>query len=672
MNYEGDAARKSVSERVLVLAPVGRDAAAIASVLDEAGHETRICANPTDCAACVQETVGALIMTEEALELPNASCMLDALKNQPPWSELPVTIFTSGGESRLGSLLDLAATAARSTTLLERPVGKATLLRSAQVALNFRRRQYQLRQLLEAQAHLAAIVTSSDDAIISKTLQGIVTSWNCGAERIFGYTAEEMVGQSILKLIPKEFSDEEDRILSRLKNGQRIDHYETIRVRKDGTRVPVSLTVSPMRDGSGRLLGASKIARDITERRLAEENLRLAKEAAEAASRAKDSFLAALSHELRTPLTPVLITTAALREDERLPDDVKTQLSMMERNVLLEARLIDDLLDLTRITHGKLAVRSETCDAHSILGLVVEIVQEEVREKAIVITLDLAAKNHFLSGDPARLQQVFWNLLRNAVKFAPKSGHIRIETKDRPENRMCVAIRDDGIGFDAELAARIFEPFEQGADPRITHRGGLGLGLAIAHALVEMHCGSIRAESPGPGKGATFTVELPCAAVPEGAAFGTDGAHFGLKGRKGCSDRKMRLLVVEDHAPTSQVLGNLLIRDGHSVISAASLADARAAAAANHFDAVISDLGLPDGTGMELMKELHQRYGLHGIALSGYGMEEDLRRSREAGFTAHLVKPVDVNELRATVRQLAASLPDEDGSTAPEVTLAHL
>ena len=652
----GPAFDRLFDECVLIVAPVGNDAAAMGALLEEEGFETRICSGSTECAGRIVDGAGAVVLTEEAIEVSQMPELLDALQTQPAWSEIPVIILTSGGESRLARLLNVAAPAARAVTLLERPVSKSTFVRCLQVALSSRRRQYQVRDLLEAQARLAAIVTSSDDAIVSKTLEGIVTTWNAGAERMFGYSAAEMTGSPILKVIPAELQGEESVILARLKRGERIEHYETIRMAKDGRRIPVSLTISPIRSGDGKLMGASKIVRDITGRRAAEEGMRLAKEQAEAASRAKDNFLAALSHELRTPLTPVLMTAATLREDERLPEDVRAQLGMIERNVLLEARLIDDLLDLSRITHGKLALRSEPCDAHSIIALVIEIIRAEAREKEVEILLELSARHCRVVGDPARLQQVFWNLLRNAVKFTPPGGHIHIRSHDVASGgdpRFRIVVSDDGIGLDPDVAERIFEPFEQ-VGPSKTSTRGLGLGLAIARAIVDMHSGSIRAESPGPGKGSTFTVELPASISLENEPGVSMGLQPGAANPAPAVEpgRGMRLLVVEDHEPTLQVLTRLLTRDGHEVAGASTLAAARHAAAANRFDAVISDLGLPDGSGVELMMELRDQYGMRGIVLSGYGMEDDLRRSREAGFSAHLVKPIDVHDLRRALRQL--------------------
>ncbi|HEV7402596.1 MAG TPA: ATP-binding protein [Chthoniobacteraceae bacterium] len=401
--------------------------------------------------------------------------------------------------------------------------------------------------------------------------------------------------------------------------------------------------------------------RDITERRGAEEALRASmeeanrnRETAEAASRAKDNFLAALSHELRTPLTPVLMTASLLREDPALSPELRAQLAMIERNVALEARLIDDLLDLTRITRGKLALRAEPCDVHALIGLVVEVLGEEAREKQLALELELDAGRPGLTGDPARLQQIFWNLLRNAVKFTPAGGRIWIRSRNAgdAEPTICIDVSDTGIGFEPSAKQRIFQPFEQAA-PGPEHRfGGLGLGLAIAQAIVDLHHGTITAESPGPGQGATFSVCFPGAAALPAAAPASAGPAA-VRPDEFALDRPLRLLLVEDHLPTLEVLTRLLTRAGHHIVGASTLADARAAVERERFDAILSDLGLPDGTGLDLMRELRAQYGLRGVALSGYGMEEDLARSREAGFIAHLIKPVDVSELRRALRLLA-------------------
>jgi two-component system CheB/CheR fusion protein len=530
----------------------------------------------------------------------------------------------------------------------------------------------------EASRRLAAIIESSDDAIISKNLDGIITSWNAGAERLFGYKTDEIVGQSILLLIPPERQDEEPRILERIRRGERIDHYETVRRRKDGTLLDISVTVSPLKDKSGQIIGASKIARDITNRiqnerrrtaqymvanllagswsiqeagprvieavatvgnwiagsiwlrepaqdrlactitwhhempRLAEfaeisratvlqggqglsgralssgkpiwiedlandtnfprasaaqkahlksafafpliaegdevngvlelfspepvspdddllalvtslgsqiglfihrrqvdAELKRQKEVAEAANAAKDRFLATLSHELRTPLTPILIWAGGMINDPSLPREIDEGLQMICRNVELEARLIDDLLDLTRIARGKLRLHLRKSDAHSVLGHAMEIVRDEISSRKLKLSVELSASDHMILADESRLQQVFWNVLKNASKFTPGQGAVNVRTFNPAPQALQVEISDTGIGIEPQNLEKIFDAFEQGGGIR---REGLGLGLAISKAIVEMHHGSIRAFSEGPGKGARFVIDLQTAA----------------------------------------------------------------------------------------------------------------------------------------------------------------
>ncbi|HEX2853097.1 MAG TPA: ATP-binding protein [Opitutaceae bacterium] len=393
----------------------------------------------------------------------------------------------------------------------------------------------------------------------------------------------------------------------------------------------------------------------------ANEDLRNATGIAERANKSKDDFLAALSHELRTPLTPVLLAAAALREDMRLPPEVRDQLSMIERNVALEARLIDDLLDLTKISHGKLHLRSQPCDAHSLVSLAVDIVQDDARAKNIEIERVFTAHQSGLTAaDPARFQQVIWNLLRNAVKFTPQGGKISVRTSDEHQpngdNWLRIEVTDSGIGIDPAGLEQIFLPFDQGGLEGDHRFGGIGLGLAIARAVVLLHGGRITAQSLGPNHGATFVVELPGAIDPASRVTET-GSPFSGGPRDTAVNRRtavpLRLLLVEDHEATLQTLARLLRRDGHSVVTATTIAEGLAAAAANTFDLVISDLGLPDGTGGVLMEKLRDTYGLRGIALSGYGMEEDLARSLHSGFLTHLVKPIAIAELRRVLASVA-------------------
>ena len=383
---------------------------------------------------------------------------------------------------------------------------------------------------------------------------------------------------------------------------------------------------------------------DITERKRAEETLRLAMAEIEQGSRAKDDFLAALSHELRTPLTPVLMTAAALESDPALPIEVRDQLAMMRRNIELEAQLIDDLLDVTRISRGKLRIAPVAADLHELLGHTAEIVRSDGFSKQVRIVFALDAARHHALVDPTRLQQIFWNLFKNALKFTPTGGSITVSTRNDAEDWIFLSFEDTGIGISAEALPHVFNAFEQG-DISGSHRyGGLGLGLAISRAIVEVHGGTIRAESEGAGCGATFTLALATVDAP--AASPRASAPLFSPARA------LRLLIVEDHEATRTVLTRLLGRNGHHITSAGTMCEALAAFVAGHFDAVISDLGLPDGSGLEMIREMQSLRPVPAIALSGYGMEEDLRQTKEAGFFAHLVKPVHLDQLRVLLDQI--------------------
>lgn len=387
---------------------------------------------------------------------------------------------------------------------------------------------------------------------------------------------------------------------------------------------------------------------DITEKKNAELILREAKQAAEAANRAKDQFLAMLSHELRTPLTPVLMTIASLRRQPDLSEEFQADLEVLQRNVELEALLIDDLLDLTRITHGKLELHRDAVDIHNALDHSLAICAMELGEKNLQIQQQYEAREHFCWADAARLQQVFWNLVKNAIKFTAPGGSITLRTRNDEADRIIVSVSDTGIGIAPELLPRVFDAFEQGGREVTNQFGGLGLGLAISKRVVDMHGGTIRAESGGPGQGATFTVTL---AAMETSLLG-DTAVFLPTDQK--SAGPATILLVEDHEDTARVLRRILEHAGYAVAHAGTLARARELAAETRFDLVVSDLGLPDGSGMDLMRFLRRHHGLSGVALSGFGTEEDVAASTEAGFAEHLTKPVDWPQLRDAVERLLA------------------
>jgi PAS domain S-box-containing protein len=373
-----------------------------------------------------------------------------------------------------------------------------------------------------------------------------------------------------------------------------------------------------------------------------------ARAAAEAASEAKDAFLAALSHELRTPLTPVLMTAASLEADPTLPEAARRELALLRRNVELEARLIDDLLDITRIVRGKVELKPDVVDVHAVLAAALDICRADMAAKNLHLVEDLQARQSHVHGDAVRLQQILWNLIRNAVKFTPAGGRIIVRSSNDGGAQLRLDVSDTGIGIDADAIAKIFTPFEQ-ADRLITRRfGGLGLGLTISKRLAELHDGTLLAQSDGRDRGATFVLMLPVAAAEAAAA--TAAPKTAAPANHDAA-RSLHILLVEDHEDTRRSMARLLGRK-HVVTDVDSIATALQAAATQPFDLVISDLGLPDGSGLDLMRQLKQQYGLQGICLTGFGMEDDLLRSADAGFCRHLTKPVDLGKLEATIETI--------------------
>lgn len=424
----------------------------------------------------------------------------------------------------------------------------------------------------------------------------------------------------------------------------------------------------------GRTLGAITLVHAESGRRYSESDVRLAEELAgraaiavdnailygqaeqarveaESANRAKDQFLAVLSHELRTPLNPILISVQSLESDTSVPAHIRPLMEIVRRNIELEARLIDDLLDLTRITRGKLKLNYERVDIHAVVGLVLGLAAGAIETKNLVVKCELAAADSTITGDSARMQQVIWNLLQNAVKFTPAGGLIRINTSNDSRGHLRIDIIDSGIGMEPDVLQRIFDAFEQGETTPLRKFGGLGLGLTISKALIEMHDGTLSASSAGVNRGATFTIGLNTQ-ITEGMNQTTNKTVDGTG-----TDRAggaIRILLVDDHEDTNMVLKLLLQRKGYQVFTAHDVRSALEVAAANEFDVLVSDIGLPDGSGLELMRALLERYAIKGIALSGFGMEDDIRRSREAGFSEHLVKPVNPQRLQEVIQQVSA------------------
>ncbi|MGB8352922.1 MAG: ATP-binding protein [Chthoniobacteraceae bacterium] len=397
-------------------------------------------------------------------------------------------------------------------------------------------------------------------------------------------------------------------------------------------------------NGSEFPLDLAVMAKRVT---LHAQELERARQQAEAANRAKDEFLAVLSHELRTPLTPALASASYLESATDIdPAELRQALSLIRRNIELEARLVDDLLDITRISKGKLEVHHSTIDLHETVHHAADMCRSSALNKQIDLTVDAGAAEHYVRGDGARLAQVFWNLILNAVKFTPANGRITLRTSNPKAAIVRVEISDSGIGIAPEMLSRIFEPFEQGEKALSRNLGGVGLGLSIAKALVEAHDGSITARSDGKDKGATFIIELATIAPKVAVRKSGDPSPATA------TQRSLRILVVEDHEDTRSVLSRMLGRWGHVVESAATVTEAMEIAVRFETELLISDIGLPDGTGMELLGKLHRERNFPAIAMSGYGMESDLEQTRLAGFLAHLIKPIAAERLKETIAHL--------------------
>ena len=493
---------------------------------------------------------------------------------------------------------------------------------------------------------MQATLDSTTDAIVVTDMSGNVRNFNEKYAQIMGVTRAELKTADVNKLrlkFSQRFKDPEG-FVSRVMEIYRTAPAETFEVMewKDGT---ILERYSQIQLLDKKPVGRVWSFRDITARKRAEENLEAAKIAAENANQAKDDFLASLSHELRTPLTPAMVAASYLAEHENLPAEFREEITAIWRNVQLEAQLIDDLLDVTRITRGKIEVHHEVVDVHRLLHSAVEIVANDISKKEIELVIDLSAAKHHIWADPVRIQQVFWNLLNNAVKFTPQKGRINVRSFNKG-HRFVFEISDTGIGIESERLASIFEPFHQG-ERSITRRfGGLGLGLTISKALLDLHGGTISVESGGKNQGATFRVflDLLLAPVEASTAEVSDGATV---------RKSLRLLLVDDHPDTRAVLSRLLAKCGHDVITADSADKALKILEGNRFDALISDIGLPDCSGYELMREAKRRQPLKGIALSGLGMDEDILRSMEAGFDCHLTKPINFQDLRSILEKIA-------------------
>lgn len=761
-------------ERVLLLAPTAADAALSRSILAEAGLTCHACAGLRELCQDLEEGAGAMLLTEEALGAGGAQCLGKALGRQPPWSDVPILLLSA---ARTGS--PVAAEAMEllgNVTVLEQPVRVTTLVSALQAALRARHRQYQVRdqlseleQAAKARALHAAIVDFSDDAIISKTLEGIILTWNAAAERLFGYSEREAVGQSIRLIIPPDKQDEESAILERLRQGQRIEHFETVRVSKQGQRLDVSLTVSPLRDGSGRVIGASKVARDITARKRDAEALRKSEERfrflaqsvpsiiwtaapdgtityandqwfqycglsphenargwpelvvhpddrqrcleewnralrdgteyeievrnrrhdgvfrwfvtraaplkdgegrvtawfgvtldihdqkemqqrLREADRRKDEFLATLAHELRNPLAPIRNSLQIMQLADGDGALIGQARSMMERQLGQMVRLIDDLLDVSRISRGKLELRKERVDLAAVLRNAVETARPLIEAAGHKLNLTLPRQPIHLDADPVRLAQVFSNLLNNAAKYMDRGGQIWLAA-EREEEEVAVTVRDAGIGIPAESLLSIFDMFSQVDRSLERAHGGLGIGLTLVKQLVEMHGGSVHARSEGSGTGSEFTVRLPAVSRPPAAP-----APRGHAARRGIPVT-FRILVADDNQDSAESMGTLLRLMGHEVRTVRDGVQALKEAAEFRPDVILMDIGMPLMNGYDTARRIREQrwgQGVVLVALTGWGQDQDKRRARETGFDLHFTKPLNPRDLEQLLAGLSA------------------
>jgi two-component system CheB/CheR fusion protein len=714
---------------------------------------------------------GALLMAEEAIVDDVNGHLLKWLKSQPPWSDLPVLLLARPGAD--SSTVAQGMEHLGNVTVLERPTRVAALVSAVRTALRARQRQYQIRNHFAerersfiSQARLAAIVESSDDAIVSKTLDGQILTWNSGAERLFGYTATEAIGQSITMLIPPERQDEEPALLARLRRGEPIEQFETVRVTKDGRRIDISLTVSPIRSEHGQIVGASKIARDITQNKRAAEALRKAQEqlqlvtenmavavtycardlrylwispgcaawlgrpaadivgktipevlgdaafetvranidrvltgervefeqevayqglgrrwvravyvptndstgqtdgwvavimdmtdhhkmedALRQADRRKDEFLAMLAHELRNPLAPIRNSLHIMRMNRQHDPTAERVAEMMERQVNHLVRLVDDLLEISRITRGKIELRKELVEVAAFIRGAVETSRPLIDAAGHQLAVTIPPEPLTLEGDPVRLAQVFANLLNNAAKYMDAGGQIWLTVR-RANSHVAISVRDTGTGIPADMLPHVFDLFMQVDRHAGRSQGGLGIGLTLVKNLVELHDGTVEAHSDGPGRGSEFVVHLPLAPVQCLADIPEKVVNPSLV----LTTR--RVLVVDDNRDAAESLGALLKLLGAEVRVAFNGPEALEALRTYQPGVMLLDIGMPGMDGYEVARRVRQQPEFRHVtlvALTGWGQEEDRRRSAAAGFDYHLIKPADLDALQTILISL--------------------
>ena len=517
-----------------------------------------------------------------------------------------------------------------------------------------------------ATLHLATVVTFSNDAIIAKALDGTISFWNPAAERLFGYTAAEAVGRNITMIIPPEHRHEEDMVIGKIRRGESVDHFETVRTRKDGTNINVELTISPVKSSEGVIVGASKIVRDISDRvrfELQRDALLVreqeARTAAEAGNRTKDEFLAVLSHELRTPLNAVY-GWARMMQTGKLDDETSERaLDAIVRNANAQVQLIDDLLDVSRVMNGKMRLDIRPVQIQEVVERALDAVRPVALAKGVRLESDLDPQGVKINGDEGRLQQIFWNLVTNSVKFTDEGGLVQVHMRSTNGN-VEIVVTDTGQGIPAEVLPFVFDRFRQWDSSSIRAHSGLGLGLALVKQLTELHRGTVSAASDGLGKGSTFRVTLPSAEAtplvsrpPEFLTGTASPDHIRLDG--------IRIVTVDDEPDALALASAILSNAGAQVRTCRSASEALAVVREWRPDVLVSDIEMPGEDGYSLIRRvraLDEDWGARtpAVALTAYGRMEDRMRTLAAGYSMHVPKPLDPDEFTAIIASVARIL----------------
>jgi PAS domain S-box-containing protein len=645
-----------------------------ARALRRVGYRVSACSTVQQALDCIGEPLPDLLVLDYRLGTPQTG--LDFFRGLVARGiKLPAILATGfSDESRIIEALragvsDVVPKAADYLDYLpeavERALNEAQMRRVVAESERMRDRERHYRTIAEALPHLVWTCTPGGECDFLSRQWSDYTGMPAGAELGAGWF--DAVHVDDLPML---------RDAWRQTVGRGADSFiREVRLRRhDGVYRWFCLRGTALREADGRIAKWFGTCTDIQDQREAsDERERLlqseqaARQAAEEANRAKDRFLAMLSHELRTPLTPVLASARMLERARDVPEPVRSAMKIIRRNIELEARLIDDLLDLTRVANGKLLLALETVDVHELIDAVLEIFRSDIQVKQLRVELDCTAQHRFVRADRARLQQMLWNLIKNAAKFTPEHGRIVLRTRDAemPSEtgapQIQIDVQDSGIGIAPEQLGRLFNAFEQGGRHTTQQYGGLGLGLAITKALTDVHGGTVHAASEGLGRGATFTIVLPSVEAP---------GPVMERGTIAAAPQRATLdiLLVEDHQDTADVMAQLIAGFGHNVIATGTVASALQAARQRHFDLVVSDIGLPDGTGLDLITALRGiETGAHvpAVALTGYGSDDDVRRCLEAGFMSHLTKPVNFTLLEGLIEEIAMAKGSGDALSTP-------